>query len=133
MPSASILFVDDERDILDLAVLALREAGYTVQPASNGDIALVFLEQGLKFKLLVTDVVMPGVLDGYALARRARELLPGLPVIYTTGFSRVASIRSPGAPHGTTLPKPWRPSELLRLVHSLLPQPAEPEKNPHLL
>jgi two-component system, cell cycle sensor histidine kinase and response regulator CckA len=130
MPGDAILFVDDERDILDLAVAALREAGYTVQPASNGDIALVLLEQGLQFRLLVTDVVMPGVFDGFALARRARELLPGLPVVYTTGFSRVASIRSPGAPHGATLPKPWRPSELLRLVKSLLPPPAVPEKNP---
>jgi len=130
MPSAAILLVDDERDILDLAVVALREVGYSVQPAASGDIAVVLLEQGLTFGLLVTDVVMPGRFDGFALARRARELLPGLPVIYTTGFSQVASIRSPGAPHGTTLAKPWRPSELLRAVQSLLPAPAEREKNP---
>jgi CheY-like chemotaxis protein len=129
MPSAAILLVDDERDILDLAAGSLREAGYSVQSAASGDIAVVLLEQGLTFSLLVTDVVMPGMFDGFALARRARELLPGLPVIYTTGFSRVASIRSPGAPHGTTLPKPWRPSELLRTVQSVLPLPGEREKN----
>ena len=124
MPEPEILFVDDERDILDIGVMALREAGYAVQPALNGDIALVLIEQGLPFRLLITDVVMPGLLDGFALARRARAVDPGLPIIYTTGFARVANLRSPGAPHGDTLPKPWRPSELLKLVHAVLREPA---------
>jgi two-component system, cell cycle sensor histidine kinase and response regulator CckA len=125
MPEPDILLVDDERDILEIGVMALREAGYAVQPASNGDIALVLIEQGLPFRLLITDVVMPGVLDGYALARRAREFDPDLPIIYTTGFTNVASVRAPGAPHGDTLPKPWRPSELLKLVHAVLREPAK--------
>jgi CheY-like chemotaxis protein len=86
----------------------------------------VLIEQGLAFRLLVTDVVMPGDLDGYALARRAREHEPGLRVLYTTGFSRVAEIRSAGAPPGETLPKPWKPSDLLRIVAAILPEPARP-------
>jgi DNA-binding NtrC family response regulator len=121
MPAAEILLVDDERDILELAAGALREAGYRVQPAANGDIALVLIEQGVPFRLLVTDIVMPGLLDGYALARRARELCPALRVIYSTGFSNVAAIRSTGAPLGETLRKPWKPSELLHLVGKVLP------------
>jgi DNA-binding response OmpR family regulator len=125
MSSPEILLVDDERDILEIGVLALREAGYDVQPAANGDIALVLMEQGLGFRLLITDVVMPGVLDGYALARRAREILPNLPIIYMTGFSHVALIRSPGAPAGDVLGKPWRPRELLRLVDAVLREPAK--------
>jgi len=120
MAGPEILFVDDERDILLMGADALREAGYVVQPAANADIALVLIEQGLAFSLLVTDIVMPGVLDGFALARRARELHPELRIIYTTGFSRVAAIRSPGAPYGSTLFKPWKPSELLRTVAGLL-------------
>ena len=116
MAGPEILLVDDERDILELGLLALREAGYEVQPASNGDIALVLMEQGLGFRLLITDVVMPGVLDGYALARRAREIDPDLRILYTTGFSHVAAIRSPGAPKGDVLLKPWKPSDLLRAV-----------------
>jgi CheY-like chemotaxis protein len=123
--SPQILLVDDERDILELGAMALREAGYEVQPAANGDIALVLMEQGLGFKLLVTDVVMPGVLDGYALARRAREIDPHIPIIYTTGFSHVASIRAPGAPAGEVLVKPWRPSALLRLVSTVLRETAK--------
>ena len=125
MPEPEILLVDDERDILDIGVMALREAGYAVQPAANGDIALVLIEQGLPFRLLITDVVMPGILDGYGLARRARAYDPALPIIYTTGFAGVASVRSPGAPHGDTLQKPWRPSELLKLVNAVLREPAK--------
>jgi DNA-binding NtrC family response regulator len=125
MGEPEILLVDDERDILEIGVMALREAGYAVQPAANGDIALVLIEQGVPFRLLITDVVMPGILDGFALARRAREVDPSLPIIYTTGFARVASVRSPGAPHGDTLQKPWRPSELLRLVAAVLREPAK--------
>ena len=120
MPEPEILLVDDERDILEIGLLALREAGYSVQGALSGDIALVLMEQGLPFRLLVTDIIMPGLLDGYALARRARELRPGLRVIYSTGFSRVASIRAPGAPAGETLQKPWRPEQLLRLVNQVM-------------
>jgi CheY-like chemotaxis protein len=125
MAEPDILLVDDERDILEIGVMALREAGYAVQPAANGDIALVLLEQGVPFRLLITDVVMPGLLDGFALARRAREFDPSLPIIYTTGFARVASLRSPGAPHGDTLQKPWRPSELLKLVAAVLRESAK--------
>ncbi len=124
MPEPEILLVDDERDILELGLVALREAGYAVQGAPSGDIALVLMEQGLPFRLLVTDIVMPGLLDGYALARRARQLRPALRVIYSTGFSRVASIRAPGAPMGETLQKPWRPHELLRLVQQVLRAPS---------
>jgi DNA-binding response OmpR family regulator len=125
MPEPDILLVDDERDVLEIGLMALREAGYAVQPAANGDIALVLIEQGLPFRLLITDVVMPGLLDGYALARRAREFDPDLPIIYTTGFGTVARVRSPGAPPGDTLPKPWRPSELLKLVNAVLREPAK--------
>src|ERR1700691_5972878 len=130
MAGPEILYVDDERDILLMGAEALREAGYGVQPAANADIALVLIEQGLAFSLLITDIVMPGVLDGFALARRARELNPELRIVYTTGFSRVAAIRSPGAPFASTLFKPWKPSELLRIVATVLVpavQPARPQ------
>jgi DNA-binding response OmpR family regulator len=125
MREPQILLVDDERDILEMGAMILREAGYKVQPAPSGDIAMVLIEQGLPFRLLITDIVMPGELDGYTLARRARERHSILPIIYTTGFARVASVRAAGAPWGDTLQKPWRPSDLLKLVSTVLREPAK--------
>jgi CheY-like chemotaxis protein len=111
-----ILFVDDQKDVLDIGVLTLREEGYHVTPAASGDIALVILEQGIRYRLLITDVVLPGVLDGFALAHRAKQLVPGIQVIYTTGYGGIVNVRSQGAPYGDVLAKPWKPRDLLGLV-----------------
>src|SRR5258708_10100736 len=81
---ADILFVEDDRDLLDLGVMVLREARYEVVSAVNADIGLILLEEGVPFRLLVADVVLPGRLDGFSLARRARELLPRLHILYLT-------------------------------------------------
>lgn len=124
MSGTDILLVDDEQDILDLGIGVLREAGYDVLPALNGDIALILLEQKLPFRLLVTDIIMPGMLDGFALARKARETRPDIRIVYTTGFSGAADIRSRGAPYGETLIKPWMPHDLLAIVQATMTKPA---------
>jgi CheY-like chemotaxis protein len=111
-----ILFVDDQKDVLDVGVLTLREEGYRVTPAASGDIALVILEQGIHYRLLITDVVLPGVLDGFALAHRAKQLVPGITIVYTTGYGSIVNVRSQGAPYGEVLGKPWKPSGLVSLV-----------------
>ncbi len=113
MHRPDILLVDDDDDILDIGIAALRAAGFEPLPAISADVALILLEQGLPFDLLITDVVMPGMLDGFALARRARDLLPALRIIYTTGYAGSASVRAPGAPFGETLVKPWRINDLV--------------------
>jgi DNA-binding NtrC family response regulator len=121
MGRPDILFADDDADLLALGITALRQAGYDPLPAISGDVALILLEQDLPFELVITDIVMPGQLDGFALARRARVLRPGLRVIYTTGFAGVASIRAPGAPFGDVLAKPWRIEHLLAAVRRAMP------------
>jgi CheY-like chemotaxis protein len=120
MSVTEILLVDDEQDILDIGVAVLRSGGYRVLPALNGDIAMILIEQGLPFRLLVTDIIMPGLLDGFSLARRAREALPDIRIVYTTGYSGAASIRSRGAPDGETLVKPWLPRDLLAIVNATM-------------
>lgn len=120
MGSPEILLVDDEEDVLGIAAEILRQAGYRLQTAINGDVALIMLQQGLPFRLLITDIVLPGLLDGFVLARRARELCPGIPIIYMTAYLPVAHIRGRGAPYGETLAKPWRAEALLAVVASLL-------------
>ena len=113
MTPAEILVVDDDPDILELATAFLREAGHTVTSAPSGDAALLWLQKGA-FDLLVTDIVLPGVLDGFALARKACELQPKIRILYVTGYAGVARIRSVGAPAGEMLQKPWRCADRCR-------------------
>jgi DNA-binding NtrC family response regulator len=120
MSQPDVILVDDEHEILEIGAAALRGAGYEVLPAISGDVALILIEQGLPFELLITDIVMPGTLDGFALARKARDLRPGIKVIYSTGFSGAASIRSRGAPYGDMLVKPWRVDDLVNAVRLAL-------------
>jgi CheY-like chemotaxis protein len=114
--SARILLVDDEQDILDIGVSILRDAGFETLSAVNGDIAEILLEQGVRFDVLVTDIVFPGIHDGFGLARRAKQLQPNIRIVYTTGFGATAGVRSRGAPFGEILTKPWRTADLLHSV-----------------
>jgi DNA-binding NtrC family response regulator len=123
MGRPQILLVDDEQDMLDIEIAALREAGFEALPAISGDVAAILLEEGLPFDLLITDIVMPGTLDGFALARRAKELRPDIRIIYSTGFAGSAAQRSRGAPKGTVLPKPWRLHQLVEAVRNAVVQP----------
>jgi CheY-like chemotaxis protein len=127
---AEILFVEDDASILEIAVEMLRGARYDVVPAVNADIGLILLEQNLPFRLLITDIVLPGRLDGFALARRAREILPKIEIIYATGFPGVADVRSRGAPWGRTLLKPFGRDDLIKTVEAALLAPALPGMPP---
>jgi DNA-binding response OmpR family regulator len=124
MGYSEILFVEDDPTILDIGVEILREASYEVVPAINADIGLILLEEGLPFRLLITDIVLPGRLDGFALARRAKEIVPKIEIIYATGFPDVAGVRSRGAPWGRTLLKPYGRDELLNAVEAVFVAPA---------
>ena len=116
-----ILVVDDEDDVREVATLALREGGFEVADTINGDVAIILLEQGLRPKLLFTDIVMPGERDGIALARDAKLIVPDLRVLYTTGFMGFSRAKSAGALYGDVLQKPYSPSSLIDLVRRLLP------------
>lgn len=110
-----ILVVDDEPDVLDMASFYLSDQGYRVVTACNGVAALQALEQNPDVALLFTDVVMPGGIDGFELADRARQLHPGLRILYTSGF-----LKDEGVWHGRLLPKPWRLSHLDEAVKRAL-------------
>jgi DNA-binding NtrC family response regulator len=111
-----ILFVDDDKDVLELGINLLRDAGYMPTHAINSDVAVIILSQGVPFDVLITDLVLPGMRDGFALAHRARELHPNIRVIYSTGFPYVARVRSRGSVLGEVLAKPWRGADLLRVL-----------------
>lgn len=83
-----ILFAEDERFLRELLTKQLQASGYTVEAAQSGDEALAILLAGAGIDILVTDINMPGTLDGWALAERLRHLQPRLGVIYATNESQ---------------------------------------------
>lgn len=83
---SSVLLVEDELLVRELASEDLADAGFEVTVAGDGDEALGHLRAGQRFDLLFTDIRMPGEVDGWQLAQEAKELLPGLRVIYATGL-----------------------------------------------
>jgi PAS domain S-box-containing protein len=86
----TVLLVEDSRDVADVTSSLLEQLGYRVVRAENAAEALRHLQQGIEFNLLFSDIVMPGTMDGLALAQVCREQFPDLPVLLTSGFSDAA-------------------------------------------
>lgn len=107
-----ILVVDDDEDVLFLAASYLSGCGYTVIQARSGAEGLEILRGPARVDLLLTDLVMPGGLDGFDLARAGRALRPQLKVLFTSGYSRQALEGKAGIECGGLLRKPWRLQEL---------------------
>ncbi len=80
-----VLVVEDEFLIRLTLTEALSDEGFSVLEAETADKALPILQDGADLDLLVTDIQLPGVLDGYALVDAMREHRPTLPVIFMTG------------------------------------------------
>jgi CheY-like chemotaxis protein len=111
-PPVRILVVEDDALIREFVVEILREEGHVVIHVANGEEALAWCGRQVA-DVLITDVKLPGDIDGWQIAERCRENDPALPVIYATGFSPVAPRPVPGS---MTLQKPYRPEDILRAV-----------------
>lgn len=118
----TILVVEDDREVRELAVEALSSADYRVLEAASGDDALQLLmaHPDLTIDLLFTDIVMPGRHDGIDLARAARKLRPGLKVLFATGFANLVRQNREEDIEGPVLRKPYRPRELYSVLAGLL-------------
>jgi CheY-like chemotaxis protein len=110
-----ILVVEDDPLIREFVVEALRDEGYEVIHAANGEEALAWCRRQVA-DVLVTDIILPGKVDGWQIAERCREHDPDLPVIYATGFSPVAARPVPGS---LSLHKPYRPEDIVRAVKEI--------------
>lgn len=116
-----ILLVEDEWLIRTIAAEELMQGGFAVREAEDGDQASVLIAQdSTAFTLLVTDIHMPGRLDGIEVARLLRERRPDLPVIYTTGRPDVVRALQPLGANEVLLPKPFDLSDLLAAARRLL-------------
>jgi PAS domain S-box-containing protein len=120
-PAGKILVVDDEPDLLEIASAHLTEMGYTVLQAEDSASALKVFMQFDDIDLMVTDVIMPGGMNGVELARRARQLSPRTKVIFSSGFPADAlAERSGTAVDGPLLHKPFQRAELASLVRRVM-------------
>jgi two-component system, cell cycle sensor histidine kinase and response regulator CckA len=117
----SILLVEDEASLRNLAARALRSRGFRVMLAGDGAEALRLLETFREpLDLLVTDVVMPNM-DGRELADRLRARMPGLKVLFLSGYMDDALLRRGVAEaNETLLLKPFTPSSLAQRVREVL-------------
>jgi CheY-like chemotaxis protein len=118
MSRYTILVLEDEPEIRELAVEALREAGHGVLEAASGDEAIQLFEEHPEIDLIFTDIVMQGI-DGFKIADMAKVRRPGVKILYATGFEHRARDYL-GVVHGRILRKPYRVSALLEAVEETL-------------
>jgi len=114
--SGNVLLVEDDESVRGLALAHLESLGYRVLEATNGSHALRLLQGSTRIDLLFSDIMMPDM-RGPELARRARAILPGLRVLFTSGYAPDA-IDIDGSPAATVsvLAKPYRREELARAL-----------------
>ena len=112
-----ILLVEDHSPLLTLIVEQFEEAGFSVVWAGTGEDAIWLIKEQPQPQVLVTDIRLPGALNGWDVATRFRELRPDAPVVYTTGYSDVT-----GRPVSNSffLHKPYRATEMISKVRRLM-------------
>jgi signal transduction histidine kinase len=120
----TILVVEDDALVRDFAVTALEEGGCRVVAVADGPAALVALDAHPDIALMFTDVVLTGPMNGRQLANAVLERRPGLPVLFTTGYTRNAIIHHGRLDEGVhLLGKPYAANALVAKVLSLLDGP----------
>ena len=118
----TILLVEDERPVRELVARVLQKHGYKVWQASSGNDALgVWQEHKRDISLLLTDLVMPGNMNGHDLAEKLRNEQPGLKVMFTSGYSAdIVGKNFKLEPDLNFLQKPYQPQTLARAVRRCL-------------
>ncbi|HHO59162.1 MAG TPA: response regulator, partial [Thiotrichales bacterium] len=121
----TVLIVDDETDLLDLAEQYLAELGYRTCRAENGTEALSVLAANKNIDLLFSDVVMPGGMNGYELANQATKQQAGLKVLLTSGFtSKTIAHNGLARFSAHLLSKPYRMADLAKRIRLVLDETA---------
>ncbi|MGN6550486.1 MAG: response regulator [Pararhizobium sp.] len=132
----TVLVVEDDEDVRNTVIEMLADFGYRVLKAKDAQSALAIIESGVPIDLLFTDVVMPGPLRSPELARKARERLPDIAVLFTSGYTDNAIVHGGRLDDGIELlSKPYTREALARKLRHVLgdrPQvtPARPSASP---
>lgn len=120
MAPRRVLLVEDESLIRSLAAMALQEAGFDVVEAWNGDQAVGLIDQLCPLDILVTDVQMPGVHDGVAVACYARLRQADIPVLVVSGYTENVRARlAELVPAAVVLTKPYKSDRMVELCRQM--------------
>lgn len=111
------LVVDDQPDVLSMAVELFRYMGYEVFSANNAEDALNILRRTPNIDVLFTDVVMPGM-NGIELSKKSRELAPGIKILLTSGYPAPAVSSQDWTPEYPFLAKPYRLPEIMKALRT---------------
>ncbi len=118
---ATILLVDDAAEVLETIRAALEKSGFRILTAISGDAAREVFESNSDIDLLLTDIVMPGELQGTSLAKVLRAQNPDLPVVFMSGYASEATVHGNGLrPEDIRLMKPVQRDSLLRAINKAL-------------
>jgi CheY-like chemotaxis protein len=118
-----VLLVEDNPEVQETAGMLLEQLGYRVFRAQSAAAALQLLQSGEAVDLVFSDIIMPGELDGMALARQVKEEYPNVAVLLTSGYAKAANAQEAGFP---ILRKPYKLATLARAIRDALD--AEPAR-----
>jgi signal transduction histidine kinase/CheY-like chemotaxis protein len=118
----SIFVIEDESQVRDLIVRVLEGAGYSVSAAETGQKGLELVAAAAELPpLVITDIMLPGGMSGFDLARRLRERYPGIRILAMSGYyDQIGTVEDTIRVSGAFLLKPFAPLELLSKVRELL-------------
>ena len=122
----TVLVVEDDDEVREVAVSMLTELGYRVVKARDAASALVVVDSGIPIDLIFTDVMMPGSLRSPDLARKAKERLPNVAVLFTSGYTQNAIVHGGRLDPGVELlAKPYTREALARKIRHVLANQAQ--------
>jgi PAS domain S-box-containing protein len=118
-----ILVVEDDNTVRELTVARLATLGYKIQETADGASAIKLLDSGLRVDLLFSDVVMPGGLSGYDVARHARQVNPEIKILLTSGYAEDL-VRVENRGEFKLLRKPYRLDDLRKALDAAFSEPS---------
>ena len=129
--SEVVLVAEDDEAVRETVVALLSDLGYRVLKAKDAYSALTIVESGMPIDVLLTDVIMPGPLRSTELARKARERIPNLAVLFTSGYTENAIVHSGRLDENVELlSKPYTREELARKLRHVLAMAADKKAIP---
>jgi DNA-binding NtrC family response regulator len=114
----TILVVEDDPEVAELTMQVLERGGYAVQLVDHAAAALAVLGGTQPINLVFSDVIMPGGINGIALAEEIGKVRPELPVLLASGYAD--AVKDAEAKELMILRKPYQPDDLVKAVETML-------------